>query len=355
MQSSTPPGPLGTSERRPWNAREIEESLSHPTPEAIEAVRRLEGDHLVLGASGKMGVTLAAMLRRALDEAGKKTVRVIGVARFRDESAQATLKAFGVETVPCDLADFDAVCRLPDAKNVQYLSGQKFGTDNAPEDTWVQNTVVPSHVARRYRNSRIVVFSTGCVYPYAAADGPGANEDSPLGFLGEYATTCIGRERIFTHYSKRNGTPILLFRLNYSAEFRYGVLADIGFRVLKGEPINLGVSVANVIWQRDACARAIQSLLHVESPPKKLNVTGVERVEVRAVAEKFGAAFGRQPIFIGEPQPAVWLIDARQSMRLFGQPHTDLSSMVEGVASYLAAEGRLLGKPTHYEVLNGRF
>ncbi len=279
----------------------------------------------------------------------------MGVARFRDANSLSALQYFGVEPIPCDLADYDSVAKLPTAANVQYLSGQKFGTESAPEDTWLQNTVVPSHVARRYRDSRIVVFSTGCVYPFSPAEGPGANEDTPLGFLGEYATTCIGRERIFTHYSKKFGTKMLLFRLNYSVEFRYGVLADIGQRVLQGSPVDLNVSVANVIWQRDACARALQSLLHVESPPKRLNVTGGERVEVRAVAEKFGAYFGKKPQFTGKPQPSVWLIDSRQSASLFGPFEVNLDTMIAGVASYLAANGRLLGKPTHFEVVDGRF
>jgi nucleoside-diphosphate-sugar epimerase len=321
----------------------------------VDAVRRLDGDHVILGASGKMGVTLAAMIRRALDAAGKKATRVLGVARFRDASSRATLEAFGVEAIPCDLSDYEAVATLPAVANVQYLSGQKFGTESAPDDTWIQNTVVPSHVARRFRDSRIVVFSTGCVYPLSSSDGQGADEDSPLGFLGEYATTCIGRERVFTHYSRKFGTKVLLFRLNYSVEFRYGVLADIGQRVLKGEAVDLNVAVANVIWQRDACARAVQSLLHVESPPKRLNVTGVERVDVRLVAEKFGEAFGRKPVFKGVPQPSVWLVDSRRSVGLFGSPVVPLDAMIEGVASYLAADGRLLGKPTHYEVLDGRF
>src|ERR1700678_3251552 len=166
-----------------------------------------------------MGVTLAAMTRRALDAAGKPGTRVVGVARFRDAGSRTALEAFGVETVPCDLLDYDAVMRLPSASNVQYLSGQKFGTEGAPDETWIQNTVVPSNVARRFRDSRIIVFSTGCVYPLSAIDGPGANEDSPLGFLGEYATTCIGRERVFTFYSREFGTKALLFRLNYSVEF----------------------------------------------------------------------------------------------------------------------------------------
>lgn len=340
---------------RPWNDREIEEALSEPTPGAIEAARSLDGDHMVLGASGKMGVTLAAMIRRALDAAGKKGTRVTGVSRFRDAGSRAALEAFGVETVQCDLADYDAVMKLPSAANLQYLSGQKFGTDGAPDETWVQNTVVPSNVARRFRDSRIVVFSTGCVYALSPIGGPGANEDSPLGFLGEYATTCVGRERVFTYYSRKYGTRALLFRLNYSVEFRYGVLADIGEQVRSGKPVDLTVSVANVIWQRDACARAVQSLLHVESPPKKLNVTGAEKIAIRAVAEKFGAVFGREPTFRGTPQATVWHVDPSQSIALFGPTHVPLDTMIGGVGGYLAANGRLLGKPTHFEVVDGKF
>jgi nucleoside-diphosphate-sugar epimerase len=346
---------FGTDGKRPWSDREIEQALSEPTPGSVDAVKRLDGDYVVLGASGKMGVTLSAMIRRALDIAGKKKTRVIGVARFRDAGSRAALEAFGIEAVQCDLGEYEAVSRLPAALNVLYLSGQKFGTDSAPEDTWVQNTVVPSHVARRYRQSRIVVFSTGCVYPYAPVEGPGANEDSPLGFLGEYATTCIGRERVFTYYSRRFGTKILLFRLSYSVEFRYGVLVDIGHRVLRGEAVDLSVPVANIIWQRDACARAVQSLLHVASPPMRLNVTGAEKTDLRLAAEKFGSAFGRRPIFSGKPNPSAWLFDSSRSLELFGPCLVPLDTMIDGVAAYLAANGRLLGKPTHFEVLDGKF
>jgi nucleoside-diphosphate-sugar epimerase len=355
MPSPSRQANFGTGEDGPWNDREIEEALSEPTPGAVDAVGRLDGDHIVLGASGKMGVTLAAMIRRSLDAAGKKQARVIGVARFRDAGSRATLESFGVETHACDLGDYEAVLKIPSAANVQYLSGQKFGTDSAPDDTWIQNTVVPSHVARRFRDSRIVVFSTGCVYPLSPSDGTGANEDSPLGFIGEYATTCIGRERVFTHYSRKFGTKMLLFRLNYSVEFRYGVLADIAQRVLRGEPVDVSVSVANVIWQRDACARAVQSLLHVESPPKRLNVTGAGKIDLRLLAEKFGAAFGRKPVFRGKPLDKAWHSDSSLSLRLFGPTLVPLDTMIEGVAAYLSADGRLLGKPTHYEVLDGHF
>lgn len=346
---------LGADSTRTRNDREIEEMLSDPTPGAVEAVRRLDGDFLILGVSGKMGVTLAAMTRRALDAAGRTGTRVIGVARFREPSVRATLESFGIETVTCNLSDYEAVMRLPDAANVQYLAGQKFGTASAPEETWIQNTVVPSHVARRFRDSRIVVFSTGCVYPLSPTKGPGANEDSPLGFLGEYATTCIGRERVFSHYSRELGTPVLLFRLNYSVELRYGVLVDIGQRVLAGEPVSLRAAVVNVIWQQDACARAIQSLLLAESPPRILNVTGAETIEVRTIAEKFAAAFGRAPLFTGKPEPTAWHIDSSRSIRLFGPPTVTLDSMVDRVAGHLTAGGRLLGKPTHFEVRDGGF
>lgn len=334
--------------------RTIEEALSAPTPAAIAAVRQLEGDHLVLGASGKMGVTQAAMIRRALDAAGKRTTRVLGVARFRDAAARATLEHFGVVPVACDLGDFDAVMRLPDAANIQYLAGQKFGTDSAPEETWIENTVVPSHVARRYHASRVVVYSTGNVYPLTPLSGPGSNETSDLGFIGEYAITCIGRERVFAHYSKRHGTRALLFRLNYSIEYRYGVLVDIGRAVLAGEPIELASGAVNVIWQRDACSRAIESLLHTATPPKPLNITG-EKVLVRDVAEKFGAQFGRKPVFAGAPKATAWHIDPSESYRLFGPPLTSLDEMVAHVSAHLRAGGRLLGKPTHFTTRDGKF
>lgn len=355
MDDSAGQRKFGANGKIPWNDREIEEALSEPTPEVIDAVKHLDGDHTILGASGKMGVTLAAMIRRALDAAGMNRTRVTGVARFRDAGSRAALEAFGVETIQCDLGDYDAVMNLPLAANLQYLSGQKFGTDGHPDETWVQNTVAPSNVARRFRESRIVVFSTGCVYPLSPTSGPGANECSPLGFIGEYAATCIGRERVFSYYSRTFGTKAILFRLNYSVEFRYGVLAEIGDQVRSGRPVNVTVPVANVIWQRDACARAVQSLLHVESPPRKLNITGAEKIDIIAVAKRFGVLFGRKPCFQGKPQPAVWHADASKSIGLYGPTLVSLDTMIEGVGRYLAANGKLLGKPTHFEAVDGKF
>jgi nucleoside-diphosphate-sugar epimerase len=329
--------------------------LSEPTAGAVDAVRALEGDFMVLGVGGKMGTSLAVMIRRALDAAGRRSTKVLGVSRFSRPEAKLALEKFGVVPVSCDLADYQAVMALPEAANVQYLAGQKFGTDSAPDETWIQNTIVPSHVARRFRSSRIVVFSTGCVYPFSAVEGPGASEATPLAFLGEYASTCVGRERVFTHYSRRYGTKALLFRLNYSVELRYGVLVDIGQKVFAGEPVDVTMNLFNWIWQREACARAIQCLLHVSSPPKPLNVTGAEKVTIKDVAERFGRRFGRAPVLVGTPGPVCWHSDASESLRLFGPTEFTLDEMIGMIADHLREGGRLLGKPTHFESRDGKF
>ncbi|MDB6168805.1 MAG: NAD-dependent epimerase/dehydratase [Verrucomicrobia bacterium] len=336
------------------NDHEIERLLSQPTAGAVDAVRRLEGDFMVLGVGGKMGITTATMLRRALDAAGR-TASVYGVSRFSRPEAKAELEHSGVIPLACDLADAAQVAKLPEVVNVEYLAGQKFGTDSAPDETWIQNTVVPSLVAQKFRGSRIVVFSTGCVYPFSPVSGRGAVETTPVAFLGEYASTCVGRERVFTHYARKFGTRQLMFRLNYAVELRYGVLVDIGQRVLAGEPVDVTMNVFNLIWQGDACARAIECLLHVSNPPKILNVTGPDKLTLREVAERFGTIFGRQPILAGTPADAAWHSDAGESMRLFGPVTKSLDEMIAMVADHLRAGGKLLGKPTHFETRDGKF
>ncbi|HYD84415.1 MAG TPA: NAD-dependent epimerase/dehydratase family protein, partial [Opitutus sp.] len=247
--------------------RDIEWLLSTPTPAVTAAVARLPGDFVVLGVGGKMGTTTALMLRRALDAAGRRESNVLGVSRFSRAEARHELEELGIRTLACDLADAAQVAALPATANVLYLAGQKFGTDSAPELTWIQNTVVPAFVAQRFRDSRIVVFSTGCVYPFVPTDGPGANESEPVAFLGEYASTCVGRERVFTHFSKQFGTPQLIYRLNYAVELRYGVLVDIAQKVQRGETVDVTMGWLNCIWQGDAYAHAIQCLEHTASPP----------------------------------------------------------------------------------------
>ena len=338
----------------PLDDHGIEQLLSKPTAGAIEAVEQLDGDYMVLGVGGKMGTSTAVMLRRALDAAGK-SAKVYGVSRFSRPEAKRELEACGVIPLSCDLADAAQVAKLPEVDNVEYLAGQKFGTDSAPDETWIQNAVVPSIVAPKFRASRIVVFSTGCVYPFTPVDGRGATETTPVAFLGEYASTCVGRERVFTHYARKYGTKQLMYRLNYSVELRYGVLVDIGQRVLAGEPVDITMNVFNFIWQGDACARAIQCLQHVANPPKLLNVTGAEKVTLKDAAERFGKIFGKAPLLTGTPAKEAWHSDASESLRLFGPTTVSLDQLIGMIADHLRVGGKLLGKPTHFETRDGKF
>ncbi len=339
----------------PQTDREIELLLSTPTQGAVNAVKGLPGDFMVLGVGGKMGTTTAVMLRRALNEAGRREALVTGVSRFSRPEARTELEGLGVRTLSCDLADAAQVAALPAAANVLYLAGQKFGTDSAPGLTWIQNTYVPALVARRFRDSRIVVFSTGCVYPFVAVAGPGASEREPVAFLGEYASTCVGRERVFSHYAQEFGTKQLMYRLNYAVELRYGVLVDIALKVARGEPVDVTMGWLNCIWQGDACARAIQCLAHVANPPAILNITGPEKLSIRVLAAEFGRRFGRTPVLTGTEAATAWLADPSESLKLFGLPETSVSRMMDLITTYVSAGGRFLGKPTHFEARSGKF
>jgi nucleoside-diphosphate-sugar epimerase len=268
---------------------------------------------------------------------------------------RAALEAEGVKTRACDLASPEDVAQLPTPTNVFFLAGQKFGTTDAPEATWLQNTIVPGIVARHFTTSRMVVFSTGCVYPFAATDGLGCDESTPLACQGEYASSCLGRERVFTHYAKLNQTPVNLFRLNYACEVRYGVLVDIATRVRAGESIDLTTGWVNLIWQTDAVAHAIRCLEIADCPPVPLNVTGPNHIAVREIAETFASKFGTEAKFTGEPAETAWLSDARKSHQLFGEPPRSITWMIDAVAHHVAAGAPLLGKPTHFETRDGKF
>ena len=339
----------------PSSDREIELLLSTPTSGAVNAVKALPGDFMVLGVGGKMGTTTAVMLRRALDAAGRRDAIVTGVSRFSRPEARRELEGLGVRTHSCDLADGAQVAALPTAANVLFLAGQKFGTDSAPGQTWIQNTYVPALVAQRFRDAHLVIFSTGCVYPFVPVTGPGANEREPVAFIGEYASTCVGRERVFSHYAAEFGTRQLMYRLNYSVELRYGVLVDIALKVFRGEPVDLTMGWLNCIWQGDACARAIQCLAHTANPPKILNITGPEKLSIRALAEEFGQRLGRKPVFTGTEAGTAWLADASESIKLFGAPETTVTRMMDLITAYVSGGGRLLGKPTHFEARSGKF
>jgi nucleoside-diphosphate-sugar epimerase len=321
----------------------------------LETLGSLEGDVMVLGAGGKMGPTLARMVRRGLNKIGQPERRCLAVSRFSSPGATQMLQKQGVETISCDLSNHAAVAALPEVENVIYMAGQKFGTKEAPELTWVMNTLVPAIVAERFAQSRMVVFSTGCVYPFVPAAGPGSREGDELGPPGEYANSCVGRERIFAHFAKRYGTRALMFRLCYAIDLRYGVLCDVAQKVATGLPVDVTMGAAHVIWQGDANARAIQCLTHTAHPPPALNVTGLERVSIRWLAQRFGEIFDREPVIVGCESEKAWLWDASLSYEWFGPPEVSLEEMITATAEWHQQGGTTLGKPTHFETTDGQF
>jgi len=348
------PPEFPVSEETPANDQALDEILSRPTPGALATLDSLDGDVLVLGVGGKMGPTLARMLRRGFD-LRNKTNAVIGVARFSDPEARERLEGEGVQTVRCDLTDRAAVEALPDAPNVLFMAGQKFGTTQAPEATWVMNTYAPALVAQRFAGSRIVAFSTGSVYANVPVFSGGSRESDATEPLGDYANSAIGRERVFTFFARQNDTPLALVRLNYAIDLRYGVLVDVARRVHAGEPIDVTTGHVNVIWQGDANAQAVQCFSHVAVPPFVVNVAGPETVSVRALAHRFGELMDRAPVFAGEEAETALLSNAGRAHQLFGYPTVALEQMVAWTAEWLKRGGRLLNKPTGYETRDGRY
>ena len=330
---------------------QLDERLSRPDDEVVSTLDRNPGDVVILGAGGKMGPTLARMVRRAVTSG----TRVIAVARFSDCSVESVLQGWGIDTIRRDLLDREAVMSLPDAPNIIYMAGQKFGTTDDPARTWAINTLAPAYVAERYTGSRVVAFSTGCVYPLVPVKSGGSLESDPLEPLGEYANACVARERIFEYHSRLNGTLVTLFRLNYAIDLRYGVLVDVARKVLHGEPIDLATGYVNVLWQGDANATAIRCLDIADSPPRAINVTGRETVSIRWLAAEFGQRFGRQPALVGTESETALLSDASEAHQLFGPPSVTLEQMIDWTADWIKGGGTLLGKPTHYEARDGRF
>ena len=333
---------------------QLEELLSGPSESDVAFARALDGDVLVLGAGGKMGPSLARRVRRALDAAGA-SARVVAVARFSEPGLAAALERDGVETMACDFLDPGQVARIPRIPNVLYLAGRKFGSTGRPDLTWMQNVVVPAIVAPHFAQSRIVVFSSGNVYPLVAPGGAGATERDPVAPVGEYAQTCVGRERVFEHASRERGTRCLFFRLFYAVDLRYGTLVDVARKVHSGDVVDLHVGHVNALWQGDAGSYAFRALALGETPPRPLVVTGPEVVSVRAAAEAFGERFSRPPRFTGEPSGPALLGDPALCVSLLGPPEVPLARLLDWVAAWVERGGRSLGKPTHFEATDGRF
>jgi dTDP-4-dehydrorhamnose reductase len=332
----------------------LHELLTRPRPQLVEFIRGLQGPLLVLGASGKMGPTLAVLAKRAAAEGGSD-LRVIAVSRFSDARARGWLEEEGVETLSCDLLERDEVMKLPDAPNIIYMAGRKFGTLDDPSLTWAMNILPPAHVCERYPEARIVALSTGCVYPLVPIEQGGSTEGDELTPVGEYSNACVARERTFEYYSRRNGTRIVQIRLNYAVELRYGVLVDIAERVHAGQPVDVAMGYFNCIWQSDANEMILRALDLAESPQRPLNLTSRETLSVREVALHFGELMGREVILSGQESPTALLNDPSEAYRLLGAPATPLKSAMQSIAEWIATGGRRLGKPTHFEVRDGRY
>lgn len=329
------------------------QQLLLPSDDLISELATIDGDILILGVGGKMGPNLARLAKNAIDKAGLKK-KVIGVSRFSEHGLQQQLENKGIKTYKIDLLRDDQLQTLPDIKNVIYLAGTKFGTTGKEAFTWAMNSYLPGRVAEKYKDSRIVVFSTGNVYPLTSISSGGATEEQLPQPIGEYAQSCLGRERVFQYFSSVYNTPMLIYRLNYANDVSYGVLLDIALAVKNKKPIDLSMGYANVIWQGEANERALRSLLHCNTPPKILNITG-PIVSVRDVAERFGKIFGNEPGFTGKEQDTALLSNANESFRLFGNPKISLNQMIEVIAGWIKQEGKTLNKPTHFQEREGQF
>ena len=330
---------------------ELDDALSLPRPETTAALDACPGDVVILGAGGKMGPTLSRMARRA----ARDSRRVIAVSRWSSADARQRLESAGVETVSCDLMDRDLVAKLPDASNVIFMVGQKFGTTDAPEMTWGMNTLVPAFCADRYRDARIVAFSTGNVYALTPVESGGSRETDTLAPVGEYAASCVGRERMFELHSRRYGARVSILRLNYAIDLRYGVLVDIALRVFRSEPVSVDMGYVNVIWQGDANRVAIETLPFAASPPFVVNLTGRETLSVREQAAWFGQRFGKSPRFTGSERPDALLSNTARMASSFAPPAMSVDDLRRRVADWVERGGPLLGKPTKFETRDGKF
>lgn len=336
------------------NEEALEDLLSEPSDGAIAALGRLAGDMVVLGVGGKMGPSLARMARRASHTAGVGR-RIIGVARFTRPGLQEQLHVWDVETIQCDLLDAEQVRRLPDVPLVVAMVGMKFGATGQEALTWAMNTHVPALICEKYRHSRIVAFSTGNVYGMMPVRLGGVLESDPLQPVGEYSMSCLGRERIYEHFSRWHGIPMAILRLNYATEMRYGVLVDLAAKVLAEDPIDLTMGHVNVIWQADANAMSLCALEHVTSPPTVLNVAGPEVLSIRRLAEELGRLLDKPVRFTGQEADDAFLSNAQHAQRLFGYPRVGVAQMLRWVADWVRRGGSSLGKPTHFETRDGKF
>jgi nucleoside-diphosphate-sugar epimerase len=333
---------------------ELEAKLAEPSEKLIAELSGLDGDIMLLGVGGKMGPSLARLAVHAIQIAGIRK-RVIGVSRFSNDESKRELEEAGVETISCDLLNDNDLQSLPEVRNIIYLAGNKFGTTGNEHFTWAMNAYLPGRVAEKFRNSRIVVFSSGNVYPFTSVGLGGVTESVAPDPKGEYAQSCLGRERIFEHFSHKYGIPMVIYRLNYAIDMRYGVLLEIAKSVQQDHPVQIAMGHANVIWQGDANEMALRCLTVCTSPPNIVNITGPETMSIRWAAEEIGKRLGKTPIFEGIESDMSLLNNASKSHQLFGYPRISLLQMIDWTADWILQGGETWNKPTHFQERKGKF
>ena len=337
-----------------WTEEKLNELLTTPTDKLVEDIAKIKGDIMILGAGGKMGPTLCLLAKNAIKKAGIEK-RVIAVSRFSDQIALDLLHSNGIETISCDLLDHDSLEALPEVENVIYMAGRKFGTDGQEYLTWAMNATLPAFVAYKFRKSNIVVFSSGNIYPIVPLSSGGCTEDDKVAPVGEYAMSCLARERAFEYAANQYGTNVFIYRLNFAVDLRYGVLFDCAKKIMDGTPISLSTPCFNFIWQGSANEIAIRGLLHAGVPAVKMNVTGPETVSIKRTAEKLGKLLGKEPVFAGEEGNTAYINNASLAMEIFGYPAVSAQTLIKWQAEYILDGGRVIDKPTHFEERKGSY
>ncbi|MBR3848640.1 MAG: NAD(P)-dependent oxidoreductase [Oscillospiraceae bacterium] len=337
-----------------WTEEKLNELLTTPSPALVEDIKKIKGDIMVLGAGGKMGPTLCVLCKNAIKAAGIDK-KVIAVSRGSDKIATKLMLDNDIEVIAMDLLDRDKLYSLPEVENVIYMAGRKFGTDGNEWQTWAMNSTLPAFVADKFKKSNIVVFSSGNIYPIVKLADGGCKESEKVRPIGEYAMSCLARERAFEYATNTFGTKIFIYRLNFAVDLRYGVLFDVANKIINGEPISLSTPVFNFIWQGSANEIAIRGLLHADSPAKIMNVTGPETVSIKKAALELGSYLGREPIFENEPGGDAYINDASLAMETFGYPSVPVKTLIRWQAEYIMDGGRTLDKPTHFEERKGSY
>lgn len=337
-----------------WTKQRLHEILCEPSDRLVEDMKRLDGDIMILGAGGKMGPTMSILAANAFRKGGIKH-KVYAVSRFSDATVRKELEESGVQVISCDLEKADEIAKLPEVKNIVFMVGRKFGTDGGEALTWGMNAAVPVLVLERFHGSNFVVFSSGNVYDLPEASSGGSLETDKVRPIGEYTQSVLARERMFDYYAKKYGTKSLIFRLDYAIALEYGVLADIAKKIVDGKSLSVANSCFNCIWQGDANEYALRSLLLVENPPKRLNVSGPEINGVKSTALKLARLLGKEVTFEGEPCSNAYLENCGECHKLMGYPRVTIDMMIEYQAQWILDGGEYINKPTHFEERKGSY